>query len=51
MSNPRNSGTNPDDRMRSINESDQGRREKSTDQGRLSRPPAIPIPLPEKPKK
>lgn len=34
-----------------IGDSDQGRRERSTDQGRLSRPPAIPIPLPEKPKK
>ena len=51
MSNPRSSGSNPNDRIRSVNDSDQGRREKSTDQGRLSRPPATPIPLPEKPKK
>lgn len=49
MSNPRNSGTNPDDRMKSINESDQGRSTKG-DRGRTTTTSEKP-PKPKTPKR
>jgi len=49
MSNPGNSGTNPDDRMRSINESDQGRSTKG-ERGRTTTTSEKP-PKPKTPKR